>query len=75
MLSVTDQGPGLPEDKLHRIFEPFYTSKDVGEGTGLGLSVVYNIVNDWRGAIRAENAAAGGADFEVAIPLIAEEGD
>ena len=75
VLSVTDQGPGLPEDKLHRIFEPFYTSKDVGEGTGLGLSVVYNIVNDWRGAIRAENAAAGGADFEVAIPLIAEEGD
>ena len=69
VLTIADGGPGISEEALNRIFEPFYTTKGVGEGTGLGLAIVYNIVTDWGGGIRARNSATGGAEFEVSIPL------
>jgi len=64
-----DSGPGITEESLPRIFEPFYTTKEVGKGTGLGLSVSYGIIQGMGGAIRASNQAGAGALFTVELPL------
>jgi PAS domain S-box-containing protein len=63
-----DAGGGIPADVLPRIFEPFYTTKKLGQGTGLGLSVSYGIVRDMDGAIRAENIGDG-ARFTITLPV------
>jgi PAS domain S-box-containing protein len=63
-----DTGGGISADALPRIFEPFYTTKKVGQGTGLGLSVSYGIVRDMDGAIRAENIGDG-ARFTITLPV------
>jgi PAS domain S-box-containing protein len=68
-LSVSDTGAGIPEGALKRIFEPFYTTKDVGVGTGLGLSVSFGIVHDMGGNMIAENTAQG-ARISVELPII-----
>ena len=64
---VEDSGGGIPEESLTRIFEPFYTTKKVSEGTGLGLSVSYGIVRDMGGEILAKNTADG-AQFKIIFP-------
>jgi PAS domain S-box-containing protein len=63
-----DDGVGLKDPK--RIFDPFYTTKNVGKGTGLGLSICYGIVKEHGGDIIAHNAAEGGAVIEVRLPLV-----
>jgi PAS domain S-box-containing protein len=68
-LMFGDSGPGIAEESLPRIFEPFYTTKEVGKGTGLGLSVSYGIVQGMGGAIRASNQAGAGALFTVELPM------
>lgn len=60
VITVRDTGPGIPPDKIHRIFEPFYTTKPTGEGTGLGLSVVDRIIQLHRGHIQVENVTEPG---------------
>jgi PAS domain S-box-containing protein len=65
-LEFQDSGPGLKEP--NRIFEPFYTTKDIGKGTGLGLSICYGIVKEHSGEIAARNAEGGGAIIEVRLP-------
>jgi PAS domain S-box-containing protein len=67
--TVRDTGCGIAADALPRIFEPFYTTKDVGKGTGLGLAIVYGIVHDHGGQIRAANHPEGGAVFTVELPI------
>jgi PAS domain S-box-containing protein len=67
--TVRDTGCGITPDALPRIFEPFYTTKDVGKGTGLGLAIVYGIVQDHGGQIRAANHPDGGAVFTVELPI------
>jgi signal transduction histidine kinase len=66
--TVRDTGPGIPADVLSRIFEPFYTTKEVGKGTGLGLAIAYGIVLEHGGQIAAANHLDGGAVFTVELP-------
>ena len=73
MLSVADTGMGMDFPVLEHIFDPFYTTKPKGEGTGLGLSVVYGIVAQGGGSIRVITKAGNGSQFQVFLPR-AEEG-
>ena len=66
--TVHDTGGGIPPDALTRIFEPFYTTKEVGKGTGLGLAIAYGIVQEHGGDISAANHRDGGAVFTVELP-------
>ena len=67
---MSDTGPGIERDAHHRVFEPFYTTKDVGIGTGLGLSVAYFIiVNNHKGTLSVESRAGQGATFLISLPL------
>ncbi len=68
-LEVIDAGPGIPPEILSHIFEPFFTTKPEGKGTGLGLAVCHGIVGAHHGSILARNAAEGGAEFLVSLPL------
>ena len=70
-LTVRDNGPGI-EDK-DRLFEPFYTTKQAGDGVGLGLAISSGIVNDLGGRLTARNGQAGGAVFEMQLPVLVEE--
>ncbi|MHA1157487.1 MAG: sensor histidine kinase [Alphaproteobacteria bacterium] len=71
VIVVRDNGPGLQDDQIDLIFDPFFTTKGVGEGLGLGLSVSYNIVRDFGGALSAANHADGGAVFSVELAAAA----
>jgi PAS domain S-box-containing protein len=68
VLAVRDNGAGMDKDTLEHLFEPFYTTKDVGLGTGLGLATVYGIVRQNRGFIHVESAPGQGAAFEIHLP-------
>ena len=67
--TVRDTGGGFVPDVLSHIFEPFYTTKEVGKGTGLGLAIAYGIVQDHGGQIIAANHPEGGAVFTVELPM------
>lgn len=71
ILEVIDEGPGIPAEALARIFEPFYTTKDPGAGTGLGLAVAYAIVHDHGGRLEVESLVGRGSTFRVVLPVIA----
>ena len=72
MVDVADNGSGLKEEDLTRVFDPFFTTREVGKGAGLGLSVCYGIVREHGGHISARNRATGGAVFTVELPVMAE---
>jgi PAS domain S-box-containing protein len=67
-IEVSDTGPGIPPDDVERIFEPFFSTKDVGTGTGLGLFVCRNIVADFGGDISVQPRPGGGTVFRVRLP-------
>jgi signal transduction histidine kinase len=69
--SVSDTGPGIPRSLRDRVFEPFYTTKPVGMGSGLGLSVCRGIVETHEGTIEVDDAPGGGARVTVSLPLAA----
>jgi len=71
-LSVTDTGGGIRAEVIEKIFDPFYTTKEVGQGTGLGLAVVHGIVQDHRGLIRVHSHRGEGSRFEICLPLTDE---
>ncbi len=71
-ISIADTGTGIPPEKMSQIFEPFYTSKPVGEGTGLGLPIVHGIVSDAGGHINVESEVGKGTTFTVRLPTTAD---
>ena len=68
-IEIEDDGPGIPAESLARIWDPFWTTKGVGHGTGLGLAVVHGIVAEHGGSIEARDVAGHGARFIVRLPL------
>lgn len=71
VIRVSDSGPGIPHEHLRRIFNPFFTTKPVGEGTGLGLSISDGILREHGGRIRVESQVGNGATFFLELPLVA----
>lgn len=68
-VTITDSGKGIDPDHLGELFTPFFTTKEVGEGLGLGLSITYGIVTEMGGTIRAANGDRGGAVFTIMLPV------
>lgn len=68
-ISIRDSGAGMSPDVQARIFEPFYTTKEVGEGTGLGLSISYGIIEQHHGKISVESAPGQGSTFTICLPV------
>ncbi|QEF98111.1 Sensor protein ZraS [Stieleria maiorica] len=68
-IHVTDQGRGIPAEQLDHVFEPFYTTKDVGQGTGLGLSIAYGIIQEHGGDIDVQSEENVGTTFSVYLPV------
>lgn len=69
-IALRDSGTGIEEENLGELFNPFFTTKEVGKGLGLGLSISYRIVDDLGGTIRALNNPEGGATFVVRLPVM-----
>jgi two-component system cell cycle sensor histidine kinase/response regulator CckA len=68
LIEVSDNGPGVPPELLSKIFEPFFTTKAVGEGTGMGLAMVYGMVEQSGGHIHVDSKAGQGATFRIFLP-------
>jgi C4-dicarboxylate-specific signal transduction histidine kinase len=73
VLEVEDTGPGLSPDNEAKLFQPFFTTKPVGQGTGLGLSISYGIIDSLGGRIGYRSAPAGGAIFYFDLPAASAE--
>ena len=71
-IDVVDNGPGIPKEHLDRIFDPFFTTKKTGEGTGLGLSVSYNIIKNNGGRLEVQSTPGTGTTFSIFLPLAKE---
>ncbi|MEE4255269.1 MAG: ATP-binding protein [Desulfuromusa sp.] len=69
-VSLSDSGTGIAEGDLEELFTPFFTTKEVGEGLGLGLSISYRTITDLGGTIRVKNLSEGGAQFTIRLPLV-----
>jgi signal transduction histidine kinase len=70
LLEFSDNGPGVQEPE--RVFDPFYTTRPVGQGTGLGLSACYGIIQEHNGKIMCQNRAEGGATFSIELPAVSK---
>jgi signal transduction histidine kinase len=68
-IDVEDTGIGIPKDEIDKIFDPFFTTKKEGEGTGLGLSVTYNIITQHSGEIRVKSKRNQGTCFSIFLPV------
>ena len=69
LIQIGDNGPGIKPEVMHKLWEPFFTTKDPGKGTGLGLSICSDIAHKLGGSITAENKSVGGALFTLKLPL------
>lgn len=68
-IEITDNGPGIPKEDIDKIFDPFYTTKEVGKGTGLGLSIVYSIIEKLGGRIMVASELGLGTTFTIYLPI------
>ncbi|MGB4771294.1 MAG: ATP-binding protein, partial [Chitinophagaceae bacterium] len=67
-ISISDNGIGVPHQLVDKIFQPFFTTKPTGEGTGLGLSLSYDIIKSYGGEIKLETREGKGSTFTIIIP-------
>ncbi len=74
-LTVSDNGSGMSPETTSRIFDPYFTTKDKGKGTGMGLAVVHGIINNHGGAITVKSEIGNGAEFKVYLPATKDAGD
>ena len=70
-MAVSDTGTGIAPEHLPRIFEPYFTTKDPGKGTGLGLATVYGIITQHQGWVEVSSAVGVGSTFKIFLPVIA----
>ena len=75
MVTISDTGCGMDEETLRNIFDPFYTTKEIGEGTGLGLSISHGIIEEHNGEISASSQPGKGTVFKVSFPLAKKVGN
>ena len=68
-IDISDTGCGIKEEDFGRLFEPFYTTKEVGNGTGLGLSITYDIIKKHKGDINVISKVGKGTTFTIMIPI------
>ena len=70
IITITDNGPGIPDEILDKIFQPFFTTKPAGEGTGLGLSLAYDIISKGHGGeLKVRSKEGLGTEFEILLPI------
>ena len=72
-LAVADSGSGIAPEVLERMFDPFFSTKEIGQGTGMGLSIVHGVVHDHGGHVLVESGRGAGTTFRVLLPLAGEE--
>ena len=75
MIAVSDTGEGIPKHLLHKVFQPFFTTKEVGKGTGLGLSMVFGFIKQSGGHMKVYSEEGRGTAFKMYLPLRAMEGE
>jgi signal transduction histidine kinase len=69
-ISVKDNGNGIPDHIKEKIFQPFFTTKPTGQGTGLGLSLSYDIVKEHGGELKVETEEGEGSEFSIQLPIV-----
>lgn len=75
IITIKDNGCGIPKNIIDKIFNPLFTTKDIGQGTGLGLSVVHGIIRSWGGVIFVKSIEGKGTEFSIYIPIHKNEDD
>jgi signal transduction histidine kinase len=73
VVEIADTGSGIPAEQLSRIYDPFFTTKEIGKGTGLGLSITYGIVQEHGGTITCDSQVGQGTRFSIRLPLAVAE--
>jgi len=71
-IRIKDNGNGIPAQIHHQIFNPFFTTKPIGQGTGLGLSISYQIIESHHGRINMMSDSAWGTEFSIELPIVEE---
>jgi signal transduction histidine kinase len=69
-ITIGDNGPGIPDEIKDKIFQPFFTTKPTGQGTGLGLSLSYDIVKAHGGELKVETKVGEGSTFIIQLPIV-----
>jgi signal transduction histidine kinase len=73
LISFSDTGEGIDAELMEKIFEPFFTMKGAGKGTGIGLSIVYGIIQEHKGTITCDPMSEKGATFNIKLPIYKDE--
>jgi len=74
-VSISDNGPGIPEEIIDKLFDPFFTTKDNNSGMGLGLNISHGIITEHGGEIRIQSEPGSGSTFIIELPIVAETGE
>jgi len=74
LIQIGDTGPGIPKEHLSKVFDPFFTTREVGKGTGLGLNIVHRVVEKYGGAIQIESEPGKGTQVNISLPLNEKKG-